>query len=268
MLEVKSNLVFTSAGKHSNIEQWLSGQSFDIFVVYYADGEFPLRHKVQHLAYRKGGKFQNLHYFFQSLKHIFDQYSDVFVVDDDIEISGKDIDRLFEYRRVVDASILQPSFSHAGKISHSITGMQAFSKYRFTNFVEVTCPLFSAPYLFDFLNQFDSRANGGGVDFWFCQKANELKLKIVIVDEIWCTNPQDTKKQGIREIDKFQSREVRNAAWSTVKHERGLNLNEKVFQTYSKVRQFKPRQIAHYLAQRMVRFFIRVKNNLMSLFGL
>ena len=240
----KKNLLFTSAGKYCNINEWLSGSSFDIFVVYYGNEKFEYANDVQYLNYRKGGKFQNLFYVYNTSKNLLTQYDAIMVIDDDIKISGINIDKLFEIRSEFNITILQPSFSHEGKISHSITGMHPFSKLRYTNFVEVTCPLFSASYLFKFLDGFDSRANGGGVDFWFCSEANNRNLHIAIVDEIFCTNPHDRMKNNQREIDFFQSRDARNANWKTVRMDLGLKFSEGEFITKKTIYLVKFHQLA------------------------
>ncbi len=253
------NLVFTSAGKNCNIEQWLNGTSFDIFVTYYGDEKFKNEHQVKYTQYRKGGKFQNLHFIYTNFKEILQNYEAIMVMDDDIEISGKDIDKLFSLRKELNITILQPSFSHSGKISHSITGMNPFTFLRYTNFVEVTCPLFNSSYLFSFLEKFDPRANGGGVDFWFCNDTKHIENSIAIIDQIFCRNPWDHKKGGQREIDLFQSRAERNRNWAAVVKDNKIDLGDTTFKTYRKIYHFSFDQIFIYLNQYIDKFISKFK---------
>ena len=92
-------LVFTSAGDFSNHQQWLVGRRFDLWLVYYGDREDnPFIEDCEHYSTRKGGKFPNLHAVYQSHRSVLLQYDAIFVLDDDIEIDGPRINRLFELR--------------------------------------------------------------------------------------------------------------------------------------------------------------------------
>lgn len=260
----RPNLVFTSAGKHNNIQQWLGGVSFDVFVVYYADDEFLLSKDVRYVQFRKGGKFQNLHNVYLTDKAVLERYSSIMVMDDDIKISAVEIDRLFEFRKSLGADILQPAFDHRGKISHRITGVHPFTSYRITNFVEVTCPVFETRYLLDFLGVFDPRANGGGVDFWFCNYSKKSP-RIVVLDEITCLNPLDEEKGGVREIDKFQSRQQRNQTWRLVKQENKLDFGDVAIVVIDYKFKLSLRQIGLYVKSQTARFASKILRSLKRL---
>lgn len=233
----KQYLVFSSVGKHNALKKWFDSEipNFDLCIVLYDDKNAELETLAKYVFYRKGGKFQNLHHIFKMYPDIFEQYEAIMVMDDDIIINATEINKLFKIRQKYELDILQPSFNRMGKISHAITKTHPFTKLRFTNFVEVTCPLFEKNYLLEFLSQFDPRANGGGVDFWFCDKASKKINKIAIVDEISCTNPHDLSKGGQREIDKFQTRDKRNSTWKMVKEENNLFFLENDFKIFKNV---------------------------------
>ncbi len=241
----KKNLVFTSAGNNSAIKRWLSkGQpNFDLCIVFYGDGKCEFEFDAKYIFYRKGGKFQNLHYVFKNHADVLSQYEAIFVPDDDLKMNASDINKLFSIREDYSLYILQPSFNRMGKVSHSITVAKPFTSIRFTDFVEIACPLFEKNYLLDFLAIFDNRANCTGVDFWFCNKASQEHNKIAISDEIYCLNPHDYEKGGQREIDKFQSNEQRYKTWKMVKAENNLNFPEMVFKTFGCVYKIKLSQI-------------------------
>lgn len=251
--DVRPNLVFTSAGEHHNVQQWLDGETFDIYVTSYVEKDFELKDRVKYVSYRKGGKFQNLHHLCTTNRSLLERYAAVMVMDDDIKISGADIDKIFGFRENIQADVLQPAFDHRGKISHNVTSFNPFTSYRITNFVEVTCPVFRGRYLLDFLDVFDPRANGGGVDFWFCNYTKS-RPKIAIVDEVTCLNPWDVEKGGAREIDKFQSRLERNAIWKIVKRENNLNFGDVAIEVFEYKFKLSARQMCKYIDSKFSRY--------------
>lgn len=224
---VKRYLVFTSAGDQSEVKRWWGrgNNDFDIMVVYYGDNEFLYKESTTYFFERKGSKFQNLAFIFQSKPEIFDQYDAFFLMDDDVVIESASISRLFRLRFERGLQLLQPAFLRNGKISHAITEAEPWSSLRYTNFVEVTCPLFSAAALKGFVPQYDARLVGWGVDYLYSHYvASEYGPKAIgVVDCVPCRNPFDlAKKAEVRPIDALQSWDARRSMWNKVKAERGL----------------------------------------------
>lgn len=108
--------VFTSAGDHNAIRLWLRGKSprrWDLVVAYYGtdSAKYANIQKSASYAFRiEGGKFQNLKKFFVQKPQFFDQYSHVWVCDDDIQMSAKQIDEAFAIAEFYDFWIAQPAF--------------------------------------------------------------------------------------------------------------------------------------------------------------
>ena len=92
----------------------------------------------------------------------------IFVLDDDLIFTGTDISRLFNIMKKEDLLLLQPAFDKRGKISFKLNEVHPFSYLRYTNFVENTCPMFTQAELLNFIQKFDPRLNGWGIDFWYC----------------------------------------------------------------------------------------------------
>ena len=88
-------------------------------------------------------------------------------LDDDVIIDAPRIELLFKIRKRCNLTVLQPAFDPRGKVSHAVTCVQPGNQLRLTNFVEMTCPLFAAPALCSFIDQFDSDLKGWGADWWF-----------------------------------------------------------------------------------------------------
>ena len=162
-------------------------------------------------------------------------YKYVFVLDDDLNIDGDRINEIFELADKLDLWVCQPSFNIKGKISHKITVQRLFSYLRFTNFVEVTCPLFKTAKLIDFLDVYDDKLIGYGIDWWMMDTLLPPKDKVAIIDYFSCINPLDSDKANTREIDLLQTHDERKRIWAEIKVEKNLTIDEKDYKTYSSI---------------------------------
>jgi hypothetical protein len=247
-------LVFTSAGEHANVGHWLrGGRNFDVWVAYYGPGASPFAGDVEIHTVRKGSKFQNLHFAYRQWPEVLARYRAVMVMDDDIAIGGDDISRLFELRDRLDLWVLQPAFHPKGKISHPITEVRPGLALRYTNFVEMTCPLFRRDKLCDFLDVYDPVLVGFGMDWWFLHTlGGPLEGRVAIVDEIACVNPRDRAKGGRREIDRLQAEPERRRAWQAIKATHGITADAAEQVEFGRVakplRERIPSVVRHYLS--------------------
>lgn len=233
------NLVFTSAGDCSNLHHWLRGRrDFDVFVVYYGDEPDRYKDVSDYYLARRGGKFPNLHYVYKNHREILDRYDAVIVADDDLRFGGSSISRLFEIRRRFDLWVCQPGFSTRGKVSHrSITRAQPFSFLRYTNFVEVTCPLLRKDKLDEFMEVYDPVLVGWGIGWWIVDHLGpDLENKVAVVDVVVCLNPYDDTKIGGREITKLQDKATRIANWESTKSKHGITSEDRGYRRYGTVR--------------------------------
>lgn len=224
----RKSLVFTSAGDHSAVTQWVAkaARTFDLCVVYYGDRpEAPeLQSRADFFYKRKGSKFQNLYWMCGEHPGLIEDYDAVFVLDDDIVIDGSGIEDLFHIRRSLDLWMLQPAFWPSGRISHRITRVRPTRRLRFTSFVEVACPLVRTDKLLAFFQVYDRRLVGWGVDYWLSLFLDDGSgRRIAIVDEVPCVNPHhEFSKNGTRQIDALQPSIEREAVWGLVAAEHGL----------------------------------------------
>ncbi len=234
----KRNLVFTSAGDRANLHFWLAPErNFDLWISYYGDQGERYRELAEIYMVRKGSKFQNLHHSYQLHPEIFASYDAIMVMDDDIVISAEDIERLFQLQEKLDLWVLQPAFSPLGRISLPITRVQRTCRYRYTSFVEMTCPLFRRDKLEDFMKVYDPILLGYGCDWWFLDAlGDEIAGKVAVIDEITCVNPWViTKGKHGREMDRLQSLENRKATWREVRKQYGIRSINRGMVEYSVV---------------------------------
>lgn len=222
------NLVFTSVGDRSNVSRWLHGpRNFDLWLTYYGDRPGHLREISDYYTERRGSKFQNLYFSYQNWRALFQRYAAVFVMDDDLVIGASEICRLFDLRERYDLWALQPAFSPRGKISWPITRANHRNELRFTNFIEMTCPLFRRDKLEEFMAVYDPELVGWGCDWWFLEAMGDnLQGHVAVIDAITCVNPHDTSK-GRREIDNLMPAIERKAIWDRIKRKYNIRSEER-----------------------------------------
>lgn len=234
-----NNLVFTSAGDRSNLRGWLAGRrDFDLWTVYYGDRPGMFQELSNFHVSHKGSKFQNLHHCYRQWPQLLAPYDAIMVMDDDIVIDATGITRLFEIRRELDLWALQPAFRLRGKVSWDITSVHATAKLRYTNFIEMACPLFRRDKLDAFMAVYDPELVGYGIDWWFLHTLGaELADRVAVVDEVTCINPYDRTKGGVREIDTLQSHEKRKEVWERMKALHGLGEQGRVQREFRRISQ-------------------------------
>lgn len=224
-------LVYTSAGLNSNVHRWASEKrTYDIWVTNYSDVPGNLREYADHYNESKGAKFPNFKCVVNEHASLLSQYKAIMVADDDIVISPKKLDNLFCLLEEKNLWIVAPAFSRFGKISHKGTERMLSSRYRYTNFAEVTCPIIRTDKLLDFMQVYDGEITCYGVDWWYLNHfGKNVRDKIVISDDSYCVNPRDFLKGG-REIDQVLSHKRRVQLWQAKKRE--LNIDSFEIEIY------------------------------------
>lgn len=221
------NFVFTSAGDKSCLQKWLGpNANYDLYTIYYGDDPEKYRQIVPWLECRKGSKFQNFKYFYQTYPEIINQYDRFFIVDDDIIMTPDQINQMFDFARQYNLDICGPSFTSQSKISHQINRHNPNLIMAYTNFIEVNAMLFSKPALDQLMVNLNPRLIGWGIDYlaiW----TNGLMLKnnYAINHLVAVTNPTDLMKGGTRELNLIASCNRRAQIWRETANEIGCPVN-------------------------------------------
>lgn len=222
-------LVYTSAGDHSVIRDWLKGEkNFNLWVTQYGDADKGLRDLAEHHNHRRGGKFPNLKDAWLRWPEVFSAYDAIFVLDDDIHLTGGEISQLFRILRRYNLTLLQPAFSPVGKISHRSTVAKLGSFGRYSDFAELGVPMFTREALEEFLQVYDPEIVGWGVDWWYMHvlKAREDR-KIALIDAIACLNPDEQLAGRERAIDQLQATAVRRKLWEEKAQSLGIDMGSR-----------------------------------------
>lgn len=228
-LDPKKNTIFISAGDSEVFATYSKKnliKKFNIVIFYYGNNrmkEIFLRDGVNIFLVGNGSKFNALKYIYDN-KYLEKADGYIWVCDDDIVVSDfKRIDELYESMSLYRASLASPSHSVRGKISFAHMKRSPFtSGVRKSNFVEMTCPLFSVRYLKDFLDEYDYSLAGWGVDWWYSNFFKSKELGILIFDYISIFNPY-ARANGEREIDRYLPSVQRRLQWEVKRGMLGIN---------------------------------------------
>lgn len=194
-------LLFSSVGDNTTFfKHWVSAnKNYDVAIVYYGDNNENYNkycELVDFIESNKGSKFQNFYYYYNKHKEfLLNTYDYFFIVDDDIIIDTKNINKLFDLSNKYQFWISQPAFKHESKLSHNVTKQQNNNLFRYTNFIEVNTPVISKKVLDKLMVAYDSKLIGWGIDYLFIQTLGINKEdKFAVIDSIPCINPHDNNK--------------------------------------------------------------------------
>jgi len=193
--KTRNNLVFISAGPKTCHTSWPKfigedDRNWDIFTSWYGEdlpeslpfGEYfchqPRTHKLSALC--------NV---VKSNPNIL-EYDNIWIPDDDIETSWKDINRLFNIFTRMGLSVAQPSLrvSSDCHINHPITQQDTRYIVRYTTFIEIMCPLFSQELLEACLPLFDGTGQPYLVDHIMMGIEGRQPGKAAIIDDVAVTH--------------------------------------------------------------------------------
>ena len=183
---MKKNLIISPTGHNSLYKDWLgknqNENSFDIIFLCYEDNDFYKElNDLGFKAYKyKGEKWSIIKNFLLENKNIIDSYDFFWFPDDDLKITNEQINLFFEVNKEYDLWLSQPSAS--GFTSHKVTNRKDNLKLRFTNFVEIMCPLMSKICLTKLIDSFEYSKSGWGLDFLWPKLLGYPKNKIAIID--------------------------------------------------------------------------------------
>lgn len=185
-----SNLIISPVGDNSLHNNWVGDNTnFDLVLLYYGDNENIAQSYASHTPYvymAKGEKYHLLKSFIHNNIDFISKYEYIWLPDDDVSISLKDVNRLFSLAKKYKLNISQPAME--GYISHEITKPIKGNILRYTNFVEVLAPLFDKETLLKVYNTFNLNYSSWGYDYLWPYLLHYPQDKIAIIDDIIMTH--------------------------------------------------------------------------------
>jgi len=184
---MNKNLVVVRAGNNSLHRKWIDYENlnFDLIITYYGDNipndwvldKYPII-KI------KGSKWEGLYSYFKN-NNEWKNYDYIFVPDDDLLFTGRQLNKFFEIVNKLKCDLSQPALDELSYFSFPITIVNRANIYRVTNFVEVMCPCFSLNFLNKTVELFKESKSGWGMDFYWTNLLQQDRLNPpIIVDEI------------------------------------------------------------------------------------
>ncbi len=181
---MRSTLVIVRAGDTSLHEDWLAGddaRDWDLLVSYFGDDPQRFRRDDVRRLDAKGPKWPALHALVTEMAEEIGAYDYVWLPDDDLACDKKTINRFFELCRAHDLELAQPALSPDSHLGHAITLRNRSFQLRFTNFVEIMAPCFSARFLRRCAPSFGENLSGWGLDYLWPSWATDAN-RVAIVD--------------------------------------------------------------------------------------
>lgn len=177
------NLVIVRAGPSSLHETFLEGgePQFDLILSTFGDAPVAPGPAIA-VVRRDGGKFEAIHDLLAGDPAILERYDYVWIPDDDIEASAPAINAMFALMREHALEIAQPALSAGSHWSHAVTLRDPGMRLRFSNFIELMMPCFSAAHLARIRPLFRERRFAWGLDAVWTRTMREPAGRAAILD--------------------------------------------------------------------------------------
>jgi len=179
--------VIARVGDHSLHREWLNApgelRNWDLILSYYGDLLETVGGGDWLLMAEKGTKWPVLHGLIQKNIDLIRQYDYVWLPDDDLACSCRDINRLFEICREEDIELAQPALTHDSYFSHTLTLYSPAFRLRYTSFVEIMAPCFRTDTLLKFLSTFKENLSAGGLEYLWSALLGPAAA-MAVIDEV------------------------------------------------------------------------------------
>lgn len=180
------NLVVVRAGHASLHPGWLSAQGsakFDLLVVRYEPGPaIPALQGVAEITIT-GSKVAGYAALFRQYPELLDRYDFIALFDDDLRIRQRDIEQLFRFGDAYGLDLFQPSLTWDSHFSYAAFLRNPDFLLRYTNMVEMMCPIFRASHLRRALPLFQLSFETG-IDLIWCRLTAASQFRYAIIDDV------------------------------------------------------------------------------------
>lgn len=206
------NLVVVRAGRSSLHPGWRNAGSragFDLLVARYEPGPslpgLPGTADVN-VSGRKVAGYGDL---FRQYPELLERYDFIALFDDDLRATQGDLERLFQIGARYRLDLFQPSLSWSSYFTYAATLHNPHYLLRYTNMVEMMCPVFRTVHLRRALPLFDCSFETG-IDLLWCRLTDAPRFRYAIIDAVSVTHTRpvgSTKhRQGFREDEPYDEK--------------------------------------------------------------
>jgi hypothetical protein len=194
----RAGLVVLQAGRGLPVELWSDApdRAWDLMVNYYDAAGFQAG-LGDYAVFQKGTKFTAMWMLWQRFRSVLLDYDHVLFLDDDVETTCADLNKMFEMCRKHQLDLAQMSLSKASFTSWSalfsrpgITGPRSISA------VEIMMPVFSRKALNLVSPSFGQSISGFGLDLVWGKLVSQAGGRIAILDEVQATHARPVDQAG------------------------------------------------------------------------
>ena len=178
----KKNAVFVAAGKDSLHRQLLKCEAdFDLHLLIYDDSYNKYCNDSDFICADAGYKMDMTYRYLHRHPEFMEKYEYFFLMDDDIEMSTEEVNKLFRMMREYKLQIAQPSLVMS-YYTYEHTLHNPLCILRYTNFVEMMVPCFSREALAKVLPTFQKKVRGCGIEYHWPMLINTNRQDMAIID--------------------------------------------------------------------------------------
>lgn len=194
---MKRCLVIATVAEDGFYNWMRPSEVFDLIQVNFNPEGFPA---VGNIPYEPGWYHEDIgfkHHIYKRLiegKNLLDQYDWIWMPDYDVDIKKSEIDRMFSIAQEYNLNICQPSLTHDSYRSFDIVLNDPTKFMRYTNYVEIMCPLFKTEALKKVLWTFTTTYSGWAQDFLWARELNYERL--AIIDDIQVKHVKPVESQN------------------------------------------------------------------------
>ncbi len=183
-------LVVLRCGDKSLHPNWVTKESnFDVVLSYFGDSiQYDLSH-IEYVHYFKGSKWEGLYDFFKNNYSIWKDYDYIWLPDDDLDTTAKNLNEYFLVNHKYKFALSQPALTVNSYFSHPILLKVSNFIYRNTNFVEVMAPCFSKDAFEKCWKTFSENKSGWGLDALWPKILKGMNIGVIDLYPIHHTRP-------------------------------------------------------------------------------
>ena len=181
---MKRNLVIATSARDGfyNTGWNLTNRSFDLALINFNPDEWQdspsVRNSAKYYVNDRGFKHHIYKRFIEN-SNILDEYDWIWMPDYDVNIPITEIEKLFVIAQEYNLNICQPCLTHDSYHSFPIVLNDPTKFIRYTNYVEIMCPLFKTEALAKVLGTFTITYSGWAQDFIWARDLNYERLAII-----------------------------------------------------------------------------------------
>jgi len=198
---MRRNLIVVRAGDNSLHRRWMNdsrARKFDLLISYYGTLRGRYQTRADHYHEMQGPRWPVHDWLWRNRREIFDRYERVAFVCDDVDAVTASWNLMFELCEWFDLDLAQPAIG--GYATHPITQPVEGSLLRYTNFVEVMCPVFSRRALALCGDTFDQSVSGWGLSFLWAALLPYPRFRIAIVDQVCVVHTGPPREGSLRPV--------------------------------------------------------------------